>query len=106
MELPAATPQTTTVAPSNGDPQCSLFTTPNQTVVNNSVPPGAPSRNRRISQEEGIVALEEDTREATLKNFVSQNFVMLNDLIREESRRRMDTNPRLDFNEDSPPRYE
>ena len=86
MEFPAVTTQTTTVVPIIEDLQRTLFTTPHQTasVVNNTVPPGAPPRERRINLEENIIALGEDTQEATLKTFVSRNFDVLNNLLQEE----------------------
>lgn len=62
VELPAGTTQTTTVVPSVEELQRTLFNTPHQTapIVDNTVPPGAPNRDKGPNPEADIVALEED----------------------------------------------
>ena len=70
VELPTGITQATTVAPSVEDLQRTLFTTPYQTAptVDNTVPPGAPNRDRGPNAEADIIALEEDAPELTLSN--------------------------------------
>ena len=87
VELPAGT---TTVVPSAEELQRTLFNTPHQMapIVDNTVPPGAPNRDRGPNREADIVALEEDAPELTLSNFVSQNYEALTNLMQEEARRR------------------
>ena len=111
VELPLGTTQTTTVAPSAEDLQRTLFTTPHQTtpIVDNTVPPGAPNREREPHAETEILAVEEDTPELTLNNFVSQHYEALTSLMREEAKRRSSHSlqARLNFGpERSPPRYQ
>ena len=113
VELPTGTTQATTVAPSAEDLQRTLFTTPHQTTstVDNTVPPGAPNRDRGPNVETDILALEEDAPELTLSNFVSQNYETLTNLMQEEARRRSSHSlqARLNFgpeNETSPPPYQ
>lgn len=110
VELPTGTTQATTVAPSAEDLQRTLFTTPHQTapIVDNTVPPGAPNRERGPNAETNIIALEEDAPELTLSNFVTQNYETLTNLMQEETMRRssLSLQARLNFNrETSPPRY-
>ena len=93
------------------DLQRTLFTTPHQTAptVDNTVPPGAPNRDRGPNEETNIVALEGGAPELTLNNFVSQNYEALTNLMQEEARRRSSQSlqARLNFNpETSPPRYQ
>ena len=73
VELPTGITQTTTVVPNAEDLQRTLFTTPHQTVltVDNTVPPGAPNRDKGINSEVEVIALEENTPELRLSNFVS-----------------------------------
>ena len=90
VELPMGTTQATTVFPSAEDLQRTLFTTPHQTAptVDNTVPPGAPNRDRGPNVETDVLALEGDAPEFTLSNFVSQNYEILTALMQEEARRR------------------
>ena len=76
VELPTGTAQATTMATNAEDLQHTLFTTPHQTtrIVDNTVPSGAPNRERGPNAETNILALEEDAAELTLSNFVSQNY--------------------------------
>ena len=101
VELPLGTTQTTTVLPITEDLQRTLFTTPHQTapIVDNTVPPGAPNREREPHAETDILAVEEDAPELTLNDFVSQHYETLTSLMREEARRRSsrDLQNRLDF---------
>jgi hypothetical protein len=110
-ELPSGITQTTTVVSSAEDLQRTLFTTPHQTAptVDNIVPPGAPNREREFHAEAEILAVEEDTPELTLNNFVSQHYEALTSLMREEAKRRSSHSlqNRLNFGpEKSPPRHE
>lgn len=111
IELPVGTTRVTTVAPSAEDLQRTLFTTPHQTapIVNNTVPPGAPNRERVPDTETNILTLEEDAPELTLSNFVSQNYETLISLMQEEARKRSihSLHARLNFGaEKSPPRHQ
>jgi hypothetical protein len=62
VELPLETTQAITVVPSAEDIQRTLFTTPHQTapIVDNTVPPRAPNRERELHAEMDILAVEED----------------------------------------------
>lgn len=75
VELPLGITQTTTVVSNAEDLQRTLFTTPHQTAptVENTVPPGAPNREREFHAETEVLAVEEDAPELILKNFVSQH---------------------------------
>jgi hypothetical protein len=91
------------------DLQRTLFATPHQTVpiVDNTIPPGAPNRERELHAETEILTAEEDAPELMLNNFVSQHYEAMTSLMREEARRRSGHNlhDRLNFcPERSPPR--
>ena len=90
VELPLGTTRTTTVVSSAEDIQRTLFTTPHQvaSIVDNTVPPGAPNREREPHAETDILAVEEDAPEVTLNDFVSQHYETLTSLMQEEARRR------------------
>ena len=97
------------MATSAEDLQRTLFTTPHQAVpiVDNTVPPGAPNRERELHAETKILAVEEDTPELTLNDFVSQHYEALTSLMREEARKTSShsLHSRLNFGpEKSPPR--
>ena len=110
MELPLGITQATTVATSADELRRTVFTTPHQTVpiVDNTIPPGAPNREREPHAETEILAVEEDAPELTLNNFVSQHYEALTNLMREETRKRSghSLHARLNFGpERSPPRH-
>ena len=121
LELPVRITQATMVGTSADDLQRTLFTTPFQSVpiVDNTIPPGAPNRERERPQlfvpnregephaETEDLAAEEDTPELLLNNFVSQHYEALTSLMREEARKRSDCDlrDRLNFDQErSPPR--
>ena len=64
------------MVPNAEDLQRTLFTTTHQTIpiVDNTVPPGAPNREREPHAETDILAVEEDAPELTLNDFVSQHY--------------------------------
>ena len=90
VELPLEIAQAATAATSVEDLQRTLFTTPHQTapIVNNTIPPGAPNREREPHAETELLAVEENTPELALNNFVSQHYEALTNLMREEAKRR------------------
>ena len=76
--------------------------------MDNTIPPGAPNREREPRAEKETLAAEEDAPDLMLNNFVSQHYEVLNCLMREEARRRSGHNlhDRLNFGpERSPPRH-
>ena len=101
VELPIRTTQATTVVPSIEELQRTIFNTPHQAAptVDNTVPPGAPNRDRVPNTEADILAANEDAPDLTLSNFVSQNYETLTALMQEEARRRssMSLQTRLNF---------
>ena len=110
VELPLEITQATTVATSADDLQRTLFTTPHQTapIMNNTKPPGAPNRDREHHAETELLAVEENTPELVLNDFVSQHYEALTNLMREEAKRRSGLNlhARLNFGpEKFPPRH-
>jgi hypothetical protein len=110
VELPLGITQAVTATTGVEDLQHPLFTTPHQTVpiVDNTKPPGAPNREKEPHAETELLAVEENTPELVLNNFVSQHYETLTNLMREEAKRRSghDLHARLNFGpEKSPPRH-
>jgi hypothetical protein len=110
VELPLEVAQADTAVTGADDLQRTLFAMPHQTVpiVDNTIPPGAPNRERGFHAEREILAAEEEAPELTLNNFVSQHYEALTNLMRDEARRRSGNNlhDRLNFGpERSPPRH-
>ena len=90
VELPLGITQTTTVVPNAENFQRTLLTTPHQTVpiVDNTIPPKAPNKEREFHAETEALAVDEDAPELILNNFVSQHYETLTSLMRGEAKRR------------------